>query len=75
MLLGCSLIDGCSWTLGAAASEILCLPDEVLEQISLVLCEEQNLGLFNNVTKVANEMSSFWRQFRRWRGKAFRRER
>ena len=59
MLLSCSFVHGRSWALSATASEVLCLPDEILEQIALILGEEQNLRLLNHIAKIFNQMSSF----------------
>lgn len=33
---------------GITAGELLCLPNEVLKEVALVLCEEQELGLLDD---------------------------
>jgi len=49
VLLRGTLVDWSSWELGLAASDSARLVDEVLEQIAIVLCQEQDFCLLNDV--------------------------
>ena len=49
MLLRGRLVDGCIGSLSIAAGDLLGLPDEVLEEVTLVLGKQQNLGLLNDL--------------------------
>lgn len=54
MLLGGAAVNrsiGCGST---ATAGDLTLPDEVLEEVVLVLAEQQDLGLLNDIAKVSN---------------------
>lgn len=48
--------------------DLLRLPNEILEQIALVLGKKQVLGLLNNRTEVGDQGSTFGREFLRWVG-------
>lgn len=47
---------------GAAAGDLLRLPDEVLQQVAIVLGEEENLGRLNDFLEITNELLAFWGQ-------------
>ena len=49
MLLGSLLVDGCTWESGSATVDLLGLPDEILEQIALVLDKNQVLGCVDHI--------------------------
>jgi hypothetical protein len=52
-MLSCGFfVNGCLRGLGVAASDLLGLPDKVLEEVSLVLGKQQRLGLFNDVLEI-----------------------
>ena len=65
MLLRGTFVDGSTGKLGIATSNILRLPYKILEQITLILGQDQNLGLFNHITKVADKLSTFRRELLR----------
>ena len=50
MLLSSALVHWGIGKLRVATSEVLRLPDEILQQISVILGEKQDLGLFDDVT-------------------------
>jgi len=56
MLLRCVLVDGSAGYLCIATADLLCLPDEVLEEIALVLSEEKNLSLLNDILEINNKL-------------------
>lgn len=62
VLLGSVLINWSVWSGGVATADLLSLPDEVLEEIALVLGEQQNLGLLNDTAQVSNELLAFLRK-------------
>jgi hypothetical protein len=47
---------------GIAATDLLSLPDEVLEEVALVLCEQENLGLLNDLLQVTDKRLSLRRK-------------
>ena len=65
MLLGGALINRSTRKLGTTSSQVFGLPYEVLEQVALVLGQDQNLRLFDDFAKVADEHSTFGREFLR----------
>ena len=56
MLLGGPLVDGRTGLGRVAGSEILAVPDEILQQIALILGQQEHLGLLDDVTQVGHEM-------------------
>lgn len=56
VLLGSLLVNGGVGLLRIASTDLLSLPDEVLNEVALVLGEEQELGLLNDLLKVAGEL-------------------
>lgn len=58
MLLRGLPIDRCLWGLRIAASDLLSLPDEVLEEIALVLREEKDLRLLDYIAEVSNKLAA-----------------
>lgn len=60
-------VNGCLRGLGVAASDLLGLPDEVLEEVTLVLGKQQRLCLFNDVLEVRDQGLAFGRQLLGWR--------
>jgi hypothetical protein len=67
VLAGCVLVNRRLGSASGAAAEVLGLPDEVLEEVALVLGEEQNLGLLNDVLQVRNQLLALTRQLLRRR--------
>ena len=59
VLLGGTFVDGGTRKLGVGASHMLRLPYEILKKIALVLGQDQDLGLFDDFAKVANNLSAF----------------
>jgi len=55
MLLSSLCVDWGTRELSITSLDLLRLPDEVLEQVALVLCQEKVFGLRNNVANVGNE--------------------
>lgn len=72
MLLGGALVDGGTWNLCIATLDKPRLPQEVLQEITLVLGQEQHFGLLNDVSQVGDEVSAFWREFGGRIGQRFR---
>ena len=52
------LVDGCARGLSIAAGDLLCLPDEVLQKIALVLGQDEVLGLLNDVAQIGDQVST-----------------
>ncbi len=61
MLLSSFFIGGSTRQLGIASAEMLGLPDEVLEQISLVLGKKKKFGLLDHLLKIRNELATLFR--------------
>jgi hypothetical protein len=55
MLLRGVLINRCTWKRSIVGLDLLCLPNEVLEQVALVLGEEEIFGLLDDVANIGNE--------------------
>lgn len=62
MLLGGLLVDGGAGNVDGLGVPLLGLPDEVLEQVALVLGQKQVLGLLDNVASVGNECLALGRK-------------
>ena len=62
MLLGRLLVDRSTRLSSITATNLLTMPDEVLQQIVLVLGKEQDLGLLDRGTDVRHEMLTLARQ-------------
>ena len=54
------LIDGRTRFCRVTTADLLCLPDEVLEEIALVLREKKDLSLLDNISQITNELLAFW---------------
>lgn len=65
LLLGTLLVNGNIWLLCGSAANLLGLPDEILKQVALVLCENENLGRLNDVLDVASDLLTLGRKFLR----------
>lgn len=66
VLLRGLLVDGSAWELGIATTELLAVPDEVLQQVAVVLREDENLGLLDDRAGIADEFPTLIREvFRR----------
>ena len=59
MLLSGVFVDRSPWELGIATTNMLCLPDEVLKNVSLVLGQQKDFGLFDDIAKVCYKGSTF----------------
>jgi len=55
MLLRGVLINRCTWQRSIPSLNLLCLPDEILEQVALVLRKEEVFGLLDNVAGISNQ--------------------
>jgi hypothetical protein len=62
VLLGSVFVDGSVRSSGVGARDLLSLPNEVLEEVALVLGQEQKLGLLNNLAQVTNELLTLCRE-------------
>lgn len=56
VLLGGFLVDRSVRSAGIAARDLLGLPNEVLKKVALVLCQEEKLGLLNNLAQITNKL-------------------
>jgi hypothetical protein len=56
------LVDWCTRKACVCTSDLLCLPDEVLEKIAIVLGEKEDLGLLDDSLEVGNELLALARQ-------------
>jgi len=72
MLLGDLLVDGSGWCLSVTASDLLSLPNEVLDQITLIFRQQEDFGLLNDVAKVGYEQPALLRQLVRGLRQYFR---
>ena len=59
MLLSGVLINRCAGQALVATRDLFSIPDEVLEKISLVLGEEEDLGLLDDLPQIANKLLAF----------------
>ena len=60
VLLGGSLVGGSAWYGSVATIKMLSLPDEVLEQITLILGEEKVFGLSDDFLDVGDKMATLF---------------
>ena len=60
MLLSGVLVHWRVRELCVAAPDVLCLPNEVLQQVSLILGEQKDLGLFDDVTQISDKVTAFF---------------
>jgi hypothetical protein len=65
VLLGRRLIDGSIGERRVAAFDPLTLPDEVLEEIALILRQKQKLRFLNDVTEISNQLLALSGKFLR----------
>lgn len=68
VLLAILFRDGPIGRLGALEVDLLSLPDEFLEQFTLVLRQEQLLGLVNDIAQIPDEDLAVIGELLRWRG-------
>lgn len=62
------LVDGSVGGLRITTVDLLGLPDKVLEQVAVVLGEDKELGGFNNISQITDELLAIGRQLLRGRG-------
>jgi hypothetical protein len=62
VLLSSVLVEWCRDTLRVDLTKVLGLPDEVLEEITLVLGEDQKLGLLNDISEIGDQLLTVLRQ-------------
>lgn len=62
MLLRSFPVDWRTRLCRVTTANLLCLPDEVLEEIVLVLREKKDLSLLDNISQITNELLAFWRE-------------
>lgn len=62
MLFGGILINGSTWEFGISATDLLGLPDEILQNIALVLGQKHIFRLLHNVAEVGNQGLSLGRK-------------
>lgn len=63
MLLGSVLVDWSAWNCSVSSADLLRLPDEILQDIALVLGKKHIFGLLHNVAEVGNQGASLGRKF------------
>lgn len=62
MLLRRVLVNGSTRNIDGFGVELLCLPDEILKQVALVLGQKEVLRLLHHFSEISNERLSFARQ-------------
>lgn len=62
VLLSSFLVDWSAWHRSICTIDLLCLPDEILEEITLVLAEKKDLGLFNDVAGILDQSFALGRK-------------
>lgn len=65
MLLRGLLVDRRTWGLRVAAGDLLGLPNEVLDEVALVLREKEDLRLLDDDAKILNELVTLRRELLR----------
>lgn len=65
MLLSRVLVDWCSWKLGLTTGDLASLVDEILQKIALILSQKKDLGLFDDIAKVSDKVTAFFRELGR----------
>ena len=68
MLLSSVFVDWRSWQLGLTTRDLASLVDEILQQVALILCQEKNLGLLDDIAKVTDKVTAFFRELGRGAG-------
>jgi hypothetical protein len=68
MLLGGIFINWSTWSCGISSIDMLRLPDEVLEEIALVLGKEKVLSLFDDIAEISYQSLTFGRELLGWVG-------
>lgn len=71
MLLRGSFVDRSARTGSIAARDESCLPQEVLQQVAIILGQEQDLGLLNDVAKISDKVSTLFGELVGWGGQRF----
>lgn len=67
VLLCSLLVDWSAWRLCVASTNTLCLPDEILDEVALVLGQQQDLGLLDGGTEIGDQLLAILRELGRWR--------
>jgi hypothetical protein len=62
VLLSSLLVNWSTWNASICAVDLLCLPDEVLEEITLILAEKKDLGLFNDGAGILDQSFALGRK-------------
>lgn len=62
MLLSSLLVDRSAWESSIANIDLLRLPDEVLEEIALILCKGEIFCLHNNFAEVSDQFLTLKRK-------------
>jgi hypothetical protein len=65
LLLGNILLHWRGWELGVLDVDLFGVPNELLQEISLILREKQELGLLHNVSEVSHKLLAFCRELLR----------
>ena len=68
MLLCLVTPDGCGWRGGISTLDLLRLPDEVLEQVALILGQQEMFRLVDHISEIGHETSTFGRELCRRAG-------
>lgn len=70
MLLRGVLINRCTWKRSILGLNLLCLPDEVLEEIALVLGQQEVFRLLDDDSEIGDQSLTFGGEFLRWGGQS-----
>lgn len=62
VLLSGVFVDWCSRELGLTTGDLACLVNEILQQVALVLGQKKNLGLLDDIAKVRDQVTAFFRE-------------
>ena len=62
MLVSRVLVDGRSWLGGIAAADLLTVPDEVLQEVALILGQEQHLRLIDHISEIGDQLLALGRK-------------
>jgi hypothetical protein len=56
VLLSSALVNWGAWERCSSTTNVLCLPNELLEKVSIILGQQQQLGLFNDLADILNQL-------------------
>lgn len=74
MLLGLFLRHRSTRDVDSLGVPLLCLPNEILKKVAVVLGQQEILGLLHNLSEIGNKGLSFGRELLGWVGECLRLE-